>query len=111
MKNFSKNVMGGLFVAFYLMCFAFPIELIANLFKDHLLINQFLINQVITFFVVWVIGYFCSELYRDLLASANRPRSEDEKDEHSRNKQNRDEGKKAEKDAIKPPDSTSMPDD
>ncbi len=89
MNNFGKNMMGGLLIAFYLMCFAFPASLVYNMFQEHLPIEQFLFNQVITFFVIWLIGYFVSELYRDLLANANKPRERDE-DENDNRKQNLD---------------------
>jgi len=87
MSNFSKNLMGGLFVAFYLMCFVFPVELVFNMFRDHLSIEQFLINQILTFFAIWIVGYFLSELYRDLLAQANTPRDQDK--ENQENKKNK----------------------
>ncbi len=65
-------------MAFYLMCFVFPVSLVANMLKEHLPIGQFLVNQVATFFVIWFVGYFLAEFYRDMLARANKPRDQDE---------------------------------
>ncbi|CAN5189163.1 hypothetical protein BH11CYA1_BH11CYA1_29860 [soil metagenome] len=78
MNNFGKNAMGGLLGAIYLMCFAFPIGLVMDVFRDHMPIGQFLANQVITFLAVWFVGYFFVQMYREMLANANKPRSEDD---------------------------------
>ena len=106
MNNFSKNAMGGLLGAIYLMCFAFPFGLLFDVFRDKMPIGQFLINQVFVFFAVWFVGYFFVKEYRAWIAERNKPRSEDDKD--SRNDRNANNGSAV--DGSKP-DNNGKPDD
>lgn len=88
MNNFSKNAMGGLLGAIYLMCFAFPFGLLFDVFRDKMPIGQFLINQVFVFFAVWFVGYFFVKEYRAWIAERNKPRSEDDKNDRNVNNRN-----------------------
>ena len=101
MNNFSKNAMGGLLGAIYLMCFAFPFGLLFDVFRDKMPIGQFLVNQVFVFFAVWFVGYFIVKGYRELLADANKPRRDDDKE----NKNDKD-GNNGKPDDINKPDDT-----
>lgn len=78
MSNNSKNIMGGLFGALYLMCFAFPFGLLFDVFRDKLPLGQFFVNQLVCFIVAWVICYYVMSWYRELLANANKPRDPSE---------------------------------
>ena len=118
MNNFSKNAMGGLLGAIYLMCFAFPFGLLFDVFRDKMPIGQFLINQVFVFFAVWFVGYFFVKEYRAWIAERNKPRSEDDKndrnDRNDRNYRNASNGNAV--DGSRPdnngkPDDSSKPDD
>jgi hypothetical protein len=79
MNNFGKNVMGGLFGAFYLMCFAFPVGLFIDVFQKKMPIGQFLVNEIFVFLAAWFICYLVFKGYRELLADANKPRQDDRK--------------------------------
>lgn len=114
MNNFSKNAMGGLLGAIYLMCFAFPFGLLFDVFRDKMPIGQFLINQVFVFFAVWFVGYFFVKEYRAWIAERNKPRSEDDKNDRNVNNRNVNNGNAV--DGSKPgnngkPDDSSKPDD
>jgi hypothetical protein len=74
MSSTAKNVLGGLFGALYLMCFAFPFGLVTDVFRDKLPLGQFFVNQLACFLVGWLICYFGLKFYRELLAEANKPR-------------------------------------
>lgn len=100
MNNFGKNVMGGLLGAIYLMCFAFPIGLLFDVFRDKMPIGQFLGNQIITFLAVWFVGYFVVQMYRELLANANKPRQDDNNDASKRDPSNTEISGKQDKNLI-----------
>lgn len=121
MNNFSKNAMGGLLGAVYLMCFAFPFGLLFDVFRDKMPIGQFLINQVFVFFAVWFVGYFFVKEYRAWIAERNKPRSEDDRNDRNANNGNTVDGSKPDNngksadnskpDAGSKPDDSSKPDD
>ncbi|MBU6455501.1 MAG: hypothetical protein KGS72_27260, partial [Cyanobacteria bacterium REEB67] len=54
MSKFSRSALGGLLFAIWLMCFAFPVGLLMAL-SDHTPIADFLVQQVVNFFVLWFI--------------------------------------------------------
>ncbi|MBP6744887.1 hypothetical protein KA344_06605 [bacterium] len=84
MNNFGKNAMGALLGTFYLMCFAFPVGLFLDVFRDKMPIGQFLGNQIVIFFVVWFVGYFFVKEYREWIAERNKPRQDDNKHDVSK---------------------------
>ena len=79
MNNFGKNAMGALLGTFYLMCFAFPVGLFLDVFRDKMPIGQFLGNQIVIFLVVWFFGYFIVKGWREMFAEMNKPRQDDNK--------------------------------
>ncbi len=109
MNNFSKNAMGALLGTFYLMCFAFPIGLLLDVFRDKMPIGQFLVNQVFVFFAVWFVGYFFVKEYRAWIAERNKPRSEDDKNDRNANNGNAVDGSKP--DSNGQHNDTTKPDD
>ncbi len=83
MNDFSKNTIGALLGTFYLMCFAFPIGLLVDVFRDKMPIGQFLVNQILIFLAVWFVGYFVVKGWREMFADMNKPRQDDNKaDDH-----------------------------
>ncbi len=84
MNNFGKNAMGALLGTFYLMCFAFPVGLFLDVFRDKMPIGQFLGNQIVIFLVVWFFGYFIVKGWREMFADMNKPRQDDNKHDVSK---------------------------
>jgi hypothetical protein len=54
MSNFSRSALGGLLFAAWMMCFVFPVGLFMAV-SDHTPIADFLVQQVVNFFVLWFI--------------------------------------------------------
>lgn len=86
MNNFSKNALGGLLVTFYLFCFEFGIMLFYQVIGEHMPIGDFLISQLVNFFLVWFIATMVVGFFRDMIAAANTPRDRDRTDRDSTDK-------------------------
>jgi hypothetical protein len=84
MSKLVKAVLGGLLFTCYLMCFVFAWNLIGA-FQDHTPMGEFLMQQVLDFFVFWL---FCSIVAHGVIGmfdDLNKPRSDDRDGRDSRN--------------------------